>query len=125
MARDMDDKRPGPSLTAILSDPFCGTYAIVNKKGEAITADEIESQTNIQIPPTLEEFIFGGYSEQVGMVLDRLEFTHNIFNFHLLPPIARSFKIICLAFNYRDQDTWLRFGKFPPNEPVSFRYKTC
>lgn len=120
MATDMDDKRAGPSLMAILSDPFSDTYAIVNKKGGAITADEIESQTNIQIPPTLEEFIFEGYSERVGMVLDQLDFTHNIFNFHLLPPITRSFKIICLAFNYRDQDTWLRFGKFPPKDPVIY-----
>lgn len=120
VATDMDDKRAGPSLMTILSDPFSDTYAIVNKKGGAITADEIESQTNIQIPPTLEEFIFEGYSERVGMVLDQLDFTHNIFNFHLLPPITRSFKIICLAFNYRDQDTWLRFGKFPPKDPVIY-----
>ena len=84
------------------------------------STDEIESQTNIQIPPTLEEFIFEGYSERVGTVLDQLDFTHNIFNFHLLPPITRSFKIICLAFNYRDQDTWLRFGKFPPKDPVIY-----
>jgi 2-keto-4-pentenoate hydratase/2-oxohepta-3-ene-1,7-dioic acid hydratase in catechol pathway len=120
VARDMDDKIAGPSLMAILSDPFSDTYAIVNKKGGAITADEIQSQTNIQIPPTLEEFIFEGYSERVGIVLDQLDFTHNIFNLHLLPPITRSFKIICLAFNYRDQDTWLRFGKFPPKDPVIY-----
>ena len=120
VATDMEAKRAGPSLMTILSDPFSDTYAIVNKKGGAITADEIESQTNIQIPPTLEEFNFEGYSERVGMVLDQLDFTHSIFNFHLLPPITRSFKIICLAFNYRDQDTWLRFGKFPPKDPVIY-----
>ena len=104
----------------MLSDPYSDTYAIVNNNGDAITADEIESQTDIQIPPTLEEFIFEGYSNRIEKVLDGLNLTHNIFNFRLLPPITRSFKIICLAFNYKDQDTWLRFGKFPPKDPVIY-----
>ena len=34
-----------------MSDPYSDTYAIVNNNGDAITADEIKSQTNIQIPP--------------------------------------------------------------------------
>jgi 2-keto-4-pentenoate hydratase/2-oxohepta-3-ene-1,7-dioic acid hydratase in catechol pathway len=120
MAEEMDDNIASPRVTAMLSDPHSVTYAIVNKNGDAIIADEIESQTNIQIPPTLEEFIFEGYSDRVGKVLDGLNLTHNIFNFRLLPPITRSFKIICLAFNYQDQDTWLRFGKFPPKDPVIY-----
>jgi 2-keto-4-pentenoate hydratase/2-oxohepta-3-ene-1,7-dioic acid hydratase in catechol pathway len=57
---------------------------------------------------------------EIQKVLDGLNLTHNIFNFRLLPPITRSFKIICLAFNYKDQDTWLRFGKFPPKDPVIY-----
>jgi 2-keto-4-pentenoate hydratase/2-oxohepta-3-ene-1,7-dioic acid hydratase in catechol pathway len=68
----------------------------------------------------LEDFIFEGYADRIGKVLDRLDLTNKIFNFHLLPPITRSFKIICLAFNYKDQDTWLRFGKFPPKDPVIY-----
>ncbi len=119
-AEDMYDSRGSPRLTAMLSDPYSDTYAIVNNNGDAITADEIESQTDIQIPPTLEEFIFEGYSNRIEKVLDGLNLTHNIFNFRLLPPITRSFKIICLAFNYKDQDTWLRFGKFPPKDPVIY-----
>jgi 2-keto-4-pentenoate hydratase/2-oxohepta-3-ene-1,7-dioic acid hydratase in catechol pathway len=119
-AEDMHDSRGSPRLTAMLSDPYSDTYAIVNNNGDAITADEIESQTDIQIPPTLEEFIFEGYSNRIEKVLDGLNLTHNIFNFRLLPPITRSFKIICLAFNYKDQDTWLRFGKFPPKDPVIY-----
>ena len=119
-AEDMDDCRGGHRVTAMLSDPCSDTYAIVNNNGDAITADEIKSQTDIQIPPTLEEFIFEGYSDQIGKVLDGLNLTHNIFNFRLLPPIIGSFKIICLAFNYKDQDTWLRFGKFPPKDPVIY-----
>ena len=119
-AEDMYDSRGSPRLTPMLSDPYSDTYAIVNNNGDAITADEIESQTDIQIPPTLEEFIFEGYSNRIQKVLDGLNLTHNIFNFRLLPPITRSFKIICLAFNYKDQDTWLRFGKFPPKDPVIY-----
>ena len=119
-AEDIENSRGSPRLTPMLSDPYSDTYAIVNNNGDAITADEIESQTDIQIPPTLEEFIFEGYSNRIKKVLDGLNLTHNIFNFRLLPPITRSFKIICLAFNYKDQDTWLRFGKFPPKDPVIY-----
>jgi 2-keto-4-pentenoate hydratase/2-oxohepta-3-ene-1,7-dioic acid hydratase in catechol pathway len=120
VGKDMDVNRGSLKVTNKSSELNSDTYAIVNKKGDAITADEIESQTNIRIPSTLEDFIFEGYSDRIGKVLDRLNLTHNIFNFHLLPPITRSFKIICLAFNYKDQDTWLRFGKHPPNDPVIY-----
>jgi 2-keto-4-pentenoate hydratase/2-oxohepta-3-ene-1,7-dioic acid hydratase in catechol pathway len=120
VAKDMDVNRGSLKVTNKSSELNSDTYAIVNKKGDAITADEIESQTNIRIPSTLEDFIFEGYSDRIGRVLDRLNLTHNIFNFHLLPPITRSFKIICLAFNYKDQDTWLRFGKHPPKDPVIY-----
>ena len=117
---DIDVNRGSCKVMNKSSELYSDTYAIVNKNGDAITADEIESQTNIRVPPTLEDFIFEGYSDRIGKVLDRLDLTHKILNFHLLPPITRSFKIICLAFNYKDQDTWLRFGKFPPKDPVIY-----
>lgn len=120
VTEDIDVNTGSHKVTNKSSELYSDTYAIVNKNGDAITADEIESQTNIRIPPTLEDFIFEGYSDRIGKVLDRLDLTHKIFNFHLLPPITRSFKIICLAFNYKDQDTWLRFGKFPPKDPVIY-----
>ncbi len=120
VTEDIDVNRGSHKVKNKSSELYSDTYAIVNKNGDAITADEIESQTNIRIPPTLEDFIFEGYSDRIGKVLDRLDLTHKIFNFHLLPPITRSFKIICLAFNYKDQDTWLRFGKFPPKDPVIY-----
>ena len=120
VTEDIAVNRGSHKVTNKSSELYSDTYAIVNKNGDAITADEVESQTNIRIPPTLEDFIFEGYSDRIGKVLDRLDFTHKIFNFHLLPPITRSFKIICLAFNYKDQDTWLRFGKFPPKDPVIY-----
>lgn len=95
---DMDSNGVNPRITAaMISDSCSDTYAIVNNNGEAITADEIKYQTSIQIPPTLEEFMFEGYSDRIDSVLDGLKFTHDIFNFRLLPPITRSFKIICLA----------------------------
>lgn len=120
VTEDIDVNRGSHKVKNKSSELYSDTYAIVNKNGDAITADEIESQTNIRIPPTLEDYIFEGYSDRIGKVLDRLDLTHKIFNFHLLPPITRSFKIICLAFNYKDQDTWLRFGKFPPKDPVIY-----
>jgi 2-keto-4-pentenoate hydratase/2-oxohepta-3-ene-1,7-dioic acid hydratase in catechol pathway len=120
VTEDTDVNRGSHKVTNKSPELYSDTYAIVNKNGDAITADEIECQTNIRIPPTLEDFIFEGYSDRIGKVLDRLDLTHKIFNFHLLPPITRSFKIICLAFNYKDQDTWLRFGKFPPKDPVIY-----
>jgi hypothetical protein len=114
---ETDSNRVNPGMTATISDSYSDTYAIVNKKGDAITVDEIKYQTSIQIPPTLEEFMFEGYADRIGDVLDGLSFTHNIFHFRLLPPIIRSYKVICLAFNYEDQDSWLRFGRFP-KDPV-------
>jgi 2-keto-4-pentenoate hydratase/2-oxohepta-3-ene-1,7-dioic acid hydratase in catechol pathway len=120
VAEDLDVNRDSSKVMNRSSDLDSDTYAIVNKNGDAITADEIESQTNIQIPPSLEDFVFQGYSDRIGKVLDGLDLIHKIYNFHLLPPITRSFKIICLAFNYKDQDTWLRFGKFPPKDPVIY-----
>lgn len=120
VAEDMDVNRGSSRETNKPSDLYSDTYAIVSNNGDAITADEIESQANIRIPPTLEDFIFEGYSDRIGKVLDGLNLTHNIFNFRLLPPITRSFKIICLAFNYIDQDAWLRFGRFPPKDPVIY-----
>ncbi|MGH9987538.1 MAG: hypothetical protein ACRD8W_26645, partial [Nitrososphaeraceae archaeon] len=119
--KDMDSNRVNPRMTAaMISDSYSDTYAIVNNNGKAITADEIKYQTSIQVPPTLEEFMFEGYADRIGDVIDGLNFTHNIFHFRLLPPIIRSFKVICLAFNYKDQDSWLRFGRFPPKDPVIY-----
>jgi 2-keto-4-pentenoate hydratase/2-oxohepta-3-ene-1,7-dioic acid hydratase in catechol pathway len=94
------------------------TYAVVDTHGNAITADEITSQTNKAIPADLEDFLFSGHVEWVSQVFETLRFEHNIHQFKLLPPIQRTFKVICLAFNYSDQATWLRFGRAPPKDPV-------
>jgi hypothetical protein len=70
VVEDVDDNRGNPRVTAMLAEPYSDTYAIVNNNGDAITADEIESQAYIRIPPTLEEFIFERYSDRIEKVLD-------------------------------------------------------
>jgi hypothetical protein len=94
-AEGMGEAGRSSRMTDVMSYPYSDTYAIVNNNGDAITAEEIKSQTNMQIPPTLEQFIFEGYSDRIEKIIDGLSLTHNIFNFRLLPPIIRSFKIIC------------------------------
>lgn len=96
------------------------TYAFVDDHGNAITADEIRSQTHVSLPSELEDLVFGGHEDRVKRIIETLQFDHNIQEFKLLPPIRRTFKIICLAFNYSDQGSWLRFGRLPPKEPVIY-----
>ena len=50
-AEGMGEAGKNSRMTDRMSDPYSDTYAIVNNNGDAITADEIKSQTNIQIPP--------------------------------------------------------------------------
>jgi 2-keto-4-pentenoate hydratase/2-oxohepta-3-ene-1,7-dioic acid hydratase in catechol pathway len=97
------------------------TFAIVNENGKAITRNEIIDETDLNLPSDIEEFIFSEYVHQVkDLHLSRQSFIHKVNEFRLLPPIRKSFKIICLAFNYTDQGTWVRFGKDPPKEPVIY-----
>ena len=97
------------------------TFAIVNENGTAITRDEITYQTGLVLPSDVEEFLFAGYVQQIkDHHLNRLSFIHEVNEFHFLPPIIKSFKIICLAFNYSDQGSWVRFGNNPPKEPVIY-----
>ncbi|PWU79693.1 MAG: 2-keto-4-pentenoate hydratase [Candidatus Nitrosopolaris wilkensis] len=93
---------------------------IVSREGKAITRDEIARETGLSLPMSLEQFLFGEYVQKVKDSLNRLSFGHELNEFKILPPIMESFKIICLAFNYIDQPSWLRFGKNPPKEPVIY-----
>jgi 2-keto-4-pentenoate hydratase/2-oxohepta-3-ene-1,7-dioic acid hydratase in catechol pathway len=93
---------------------------IVSTEGKALTRDEIVSQIGFDLPTELEQFVFGGYTQKIKDQLSRLSFLHEINEFRLLQPIIKSFKIICLAFNYIDQPSWLRFGKSPPKEPIIY-----
>jgi 2-keto-4-pentenoate hydratase/2-oxohepta-3-ene-1,7-dioic acid hydratase in catechol pathway len=97
------------------------TFAIVNPHDKFVTREEIIGQTGLNLPIDSEDFLFNGYANYIrDHELSRLSFHHEISEFHLLPPIIRCFKIICLAFNYSDQGSWIRFGKTPPKEPVIY-----
>jgi len=97
------------------------TFAIMNKNGKGITRDEIIDQLNLFLPYDLEDFLFYGYAKFISdTALSKLSYYHQLDEFHLLPPIIKTFKIICLSFNYLDQGSWIRFGKNPPKEPVIY-----
>lgn len=96
------------------------SFMIINEDGKTITADEIVRNLQMAMPGGLEEFLFGEYLLETKKHANKLPFTHDLREFRLLPPITNSFKIICLAFNYDDQATWVRYGKEPPKEPVIY-----
>ncbi|MGI0016205.1 MAG: fumarylacetoacetate hydrolase family protein, partial [Nitrososphaera sp.] len=108
-------------VARILTANNMQTFALVNPQGNLIiTKDEIEKQLGIGLPSSVEDFLFEGYAEKIKNKMNKLSFKHDIQQFRLLAPITRSFKIICLAFNYTDQASWVRFGKDPPKEPVIY-----
>ncbi|WP_201449389.1 fumarylacetoacetate hydrolase family protein [Nitrososphaera sp. AFS] len=94
------------------------SFIIINSERKAITLDEIAKETGLTLPMNLEQFLFGEYFQRLKEVMGKLTFVNDLNEFKILPPIIDSFKIICLAFNYIDQPSWLRFGKDPPKEPV-------
>lgn len=96
------------------------TFGLVNSEGKLSTRDEIIKQTGVRLPRSLEEFLFGGSVQKIKDHARELKFDHEISKLKVLPPITKSFKIICLAFNYTDQTSWVRFGKTPPKEPVIY-----
>ena len=96
------------------------TYGLVNAEGKLATRDEIVKRTGLRLPNSIEEFLFAGAARKLNDHAKELGFTQDLGKFKLLPPITNPFKIICLAFNYTDQDTWVRFGKSPPKEPVIY-----
>lgn len=103
------------------------TFALVNHEGKLIaTKDEVEKQTGVALPSSVEDFLFEGYADKIKNKMSKLSFKHDIRQFRLRAPITRSFKIICLAFNYSDQASWVRFGKDPPKDPVIYtKSRTC
>ena len=93
------------------------TFAIVTEDGNAITRDELVNQIGLLLPFDIEQFIFEESFQKINHYgINNLSFNHQINEFHLLPPIKKSFKIICLAFNYTDQGSWVRFGKNPTKD---------
>jgi 2-keto-4-pentenoate hydratase/2-oxohepta-3-ene-1,7-dioic acid hydratase in catechol pathway len=101
-------------------------FIVIDRNGAAITSDEMAIQTEIVLPKQLEKFLFSNYLKKMIKLLDSLSFTHSIEEFKILPPINETYKIICLAFNYTDQGSWVRFGRKPPTEPVIYlKPRTC
>lgn len=97
------------------------SFALVSPDGKmAIRRDEIQKQTGLTLHSSVEDFIFNEEPRKLQDHIDKLVFKQRIEDFRLLPPIRRTFKIICLAFNYSDQTSWVRFGKSPPKDPVIY-----
>jgi 2-keto-4-pentenoate hydratase/2-oxohepta-3-ene-1,7-dioic acid hydratase in catechol pathway len=101
-------------------------FIAIDSNGTAITCDEIATQTGLVLPRQLEKFLFSDHLKKIMELLDNLSFIHTINEFKILPPINDTYKIICLAFNYTDQGSWVRFGRKPPTEPVIYlKPRTC
>jgi 2-keto-4-pentenoate hydratase/2-oxohepta-3-ene-1,7-dioic acid hydratase in catechol pathway len=97
------------------------TFAIIGHNGKVVTRDEISEQASLVLPPDAEDFLFFGYAKYVrDHALSKLSFCHETDEFCFLPPILKTFKIICLSFNYTDQGKWIRFGNHPPKDPVIY-----
>ena len=95
------------------------TYALVSDDGKRlVTRQEIQEQTSIPIPPSIKDFMFNGWLDEVRKSKDRLTFKHKVDDAELLVPIPNPPKIICLAFNYYDHAR--DAGLTPSDEPVIF-----
>jgi 2-keto-4-pentenoate hydratase/2-oxohepta-3-ene-1,7-dioic acid hydratase in catechol pathway len=95
-------------------------FIVIDGNGAAITSDEMAIQTGLVLPKQLEKVLFSEYLKKMIKLLDSLSYIHPIDEFKILPPINDAYKIICLAFNYTDQGSWVRFGRKPPTEPVIY-----
>jgi 2-keto-4-pentenoate hydratase/2-oxohepta-3-ene-1,7-dioic acid hydratase in catechol pathway len=95
------------------------TYALVSDDSKrAVTRQEIQEQTGIPVPPSVKDFMFRGWLDEVRQQKDRLQFKHRVEDIELLVPIPNPPKIICLAFNYYDHAR--DAGLTPSDEPVIF-----
>jgi 2-keto-4-pentenoate hydratase/2-oxohepta-3-ene-1,7-dioic acid hydratase in catechol pathway len=95
------------------------TYALVSDDGKrAVIRQEIQEQTGIPVPPSVKDFMFRGWLDEVRQQKDRLQFKHKVEDIELLVPIPNPPKIICLAFNYYDHAR--DAGLTPSDEPVIF-----
>ena len=105
---------------ARIKDPFIGdSYGIVSEDcRKLITKSEIQEQTGIPIPPSIKDFMFNGWLNEVKEHQSELKYSHKIEEVELLSPLPNPPKIICLAFNYYDHAK--EAGLTPSDEPVIF-----
>lgn len=84
------------------------SYGIVSG-GRIATMGEIRSRTGIPVPPSVTEFLFGGWAEEVAAHAGELAHGLALSDCELLPPLPSPPKVICAAFNYgshaRGRDT--------------------
>ncbi|HEY7082312.1 MAG TPA: fumarylacetoacetate hydrolase family protein [Nitrososphaeraceae archaeon] len=95
------------------------SYGIISNDGKKIlTRAEIQEQTGIPIPPSVKEFMFNGWLNELIENKDELEYRRDVKDIELLAPLPNPPKIICLAFNYYDHAR--DAGLTPSDEPVIF-----
>lgn len=105
---------------ARIKDILAGeTYAILsNDAGKLITRSEIQEQTGIPLPPTVKDFIFNDWTNEIMTYQNDLEYDTSLDAVELLAPLPNPPTIICLAFNYYDHAK--DAGLMPSDEPVIF-----
>jgi 2-keto-4-pentenoate hydratase/2-oxohepta-3-ene-1,7-dioic acid hydratase in catechol pathway len=105
---------------ARIKDILAGeTYAILsNDAGKLITRSEIQEQTGIPLPPTVKDFIFNDWTNEVMAYQEEIEYDTSLDAVELLAPLPNPPTIICLAFNYYDHAK--DAGLMPSDEPVIF-----
>lgn len=105
---------------ARINDILAGeTYAILsNDAGKLITRSEIQEQTGIPLPPTVKDFMFNDWTNEVMAYQKDLEYDTSLDSVELLAPLPNPPTIICLAFNYYDHAK--DAGLMPSDEPVIF-----
>jgi 2-keto-4-pentenoate hydratase/2-oxohepta-3-ene-1,7-dioic acid hydratase in catechol pathway len=95
------------------------TYAIISRnENKLISKSEIQEQTGIPLPPSVKEFMFNGWLEEVKHYDNELKYELKLEDVELLTPLPNPSKIICLAFNYYDHAK--DAGLTPSDEPVIF-----
>lgn len=105
---------------ARIKDVYAGeTYAILsNDADKLITRSEIQEQTGIPLPPTVKDFMFNDWTNEVMAYQKDLEYDTSLESVELLAPLPNPPTIICLAFNYYDHAK--DAGLMPSDEPVIF-----
>lgn len=95
------------------------TYGIISDDGKhVVTRASIQQQTGVPVPPSIKDFMFGGWLGEIGQHKKVLRYEKKVDVKDLLVPIPNPPKIICLAFNYYDHAR--DAGLTPSDEPVIF-----
>jgi 2-keto-4-pentenoate hydratase/2-oxohepta-3-ene-1,7-dioic acid hydratase in catechol pathway len=95
------------------------TYAILSHDaGKLVTRSGIQEQTGIPLPPTVKDFMFNDWTNEVMAYQEEIDYDTSLDDVELLAPLPNPPTIICLAFNYYDHAK--DAGLMPSDEPVIF-----